>query len=401
MIKKIARRFGLKTPETATAEDASKIVDLAERRRLREQSPAKPKSKQGVNAIDVMLTCGGGRVVPAEPIGPTLKRGLTGGDCRVCGQPLPRDDQGYLNLWVHRCFGTQADSTEEIRPTPPSKPLVIEYPAAYPLPPLQIDQGVTIADIEKFVTKTVAELESHVAAVNAGRNSTIGHLVDEKVRHLQLCGVRVDIEIVVEPDLKPLHIDPPDWDFKPKKAPEIKHFKVGLSDAEVEELFASLGISRGDDLDPSQAAQIAKAWSRVAGGVYLSEDRIESHIQGLVEWLKKCAEIQARTKWMREVFVNMTEDERLQWLDGKVSSGVRLTEPIDWTKNAKPPVTQTWRPTKKELESIREKVGKRGGVFCWRCYLPMQFATINGGYDWYCGHCGLVRHYRYDNGETT
>jgi hypothetical protein len=181
--------------------------------------------------------------------------------------------------------------------------LTIRYPDTFTTPPVKISQGVTITNVEIFVAKTISELESHVATVNAGGNSTLGkfYLVDEKIRDLRLCGVVVEIEgaRLTEPELKPLNVDPPNWDFKPKKPPEVKHLKIGLTDAEVRKLFSELGISPDDRTGLSES---------------------------VLAWLKRCDEVQAHTRWMREVFSQMDEAERRQWLDEKVPTGVRLGE---------------------------------------------------------------------------
>jgi hypothetical protein len=221
------------------------------------------------------------------------------------------------------------------------------------------------------VAETVSELGQHVAAVNAGRNSTIGkyYLIDEKIQALRLCGVAVEmLGDVAEPELKPLSIDPPDWDFKPKKASEIRHLKIGLTDSDVRALFAELGVDRNHDRLPAN----------------------------ILKWLKACDAIQKRIRWMPEAFSPMAEADRRRWLDEALPKvGVPLTEPIDWTRNANSRAAWTRPLTRKEIGAIVKRQGKRGGVFCRGCYRPMEFSVVNAGYDWHCAGCGTVWRYRY------
>jgi hypothetical protein len=255
--------------------------------------------------------------------------------------------------------------------------LAVSYPSDYPPPPVEISEGVTIIDPEKFVAETVAELGQHVMAVNAGRNSAIGkyYLIGEKIQALRLCGVAAEIagDNNVEPELKPLNIDPPDWNFKPNKAPEIKHFKNGLSDSEYTAFCAELGI------DPNHDRR-----------------RLPANI---LKWLKRCDAMQKHTRWMREVFSPMAEEDRRRWLDETLPKvDAPLTEPIDWTRNANLPVACTRPLTRKEIKAIVERQGKRGGVFCRSCYRPMNFSVVNAGYDWHCASCETVWRYRYSDG---
>jgi hypothetical protein len=256
--------------------------------------------------------------------------------------------------------------------------LNVSYPGNYPSPPVEISEGVTVIDPQKFVAETVSELGCHVMAVNAGRNSTIGkyYLISEKIQALRSCGVVVEItgDNNVEFELKPLNIDPPDWDFKPKKPPEIKHFKIGLSDSEVKAFFAELGV------DPNYGRR-----------------RLPANI---LKWLKKCDAIQERTRWMRKDFSQTTEEDRRRWLDEPLPKvGVPLTEPIDWTQNKNLPVAYARPLARKEIGAIVKRQGKRGGVFCRGCYRPMAFSVVNAGYDWHCASCGIVWRYRYETME--
>jgi hypothetical protein len=72
-------------------------ADREEARRIADAEP-------GVTLGDVMKVFQGARVIEDDPVGgPSFQRGLRGGPCRACGQPLPLDDEGFINLWVHQC----------------------------------------------------------------------------------------------------------------------------------------------------------------------------------------------------------------------------------------------------------------------------------------------------------
>jgi hypothetical protein len=69
--------------------------DRAEARRLADSLP-------GITVDDVIRVFPGAKVID-DPGGLSFRLGLKGGPCRACGQPLPLDDEGFINLWVHQC----------------------------------------------------------------------------------------------------------------------------------------------------------------------------------------------------------------------------------------------------------------------------------------------------------
>ena len=222
--------------------------------------------------------------------------------------------------------------------------LTVNYPDNYPLTPIQLTRAVSIIDIEKFVTTTVGELERHVVALNStGRPGWLGkaYLIDEWIDRLALCGVKAVIQGAsddTELPLKPLKLvsgvgvkSSQQPSVADPENPAFERVKRGLTDAEITKFFEEIGISRDD-------RALTESFSRQAS----TEDR------------------QPTTAASKHL----------------------TTDPQDWA------------PTAHQISAIRSQQGKRGGVFCRRCYRPMQFSAINGGYDWYCSVCGVASRYR-------
>jgi len=276
-------------------------------------------------------------------------------------------------------------------PTRPTAELVVNYPESYP-PSVELAEAVTIADVPKFAQATVDELQRFVAAANAGRNEVLSkfHLIAEKIEHLALCGVQVELDgidysepeprPVTEKDLErwfPESDEKATWqcvtcgrraafmiswqcnraeecDFIKRresqlpKEPSFSPSDFGLTDAEVRELFAEYGL----DIDDRTGLP-----------------------ENILTWLKRCDEIQARTKAMRE------NPEYCRQLAREYES-------------PKAPVVLPWTPSERELKKMKA-LCKRGAVFCRGCYRRMQLSIVNGGFDWHCEDCKLVWRYHY------
>jgi hypothetical protein len=141
---------------------------------------------------------------------------------------------------------------------------------------------------------------------------------------------------------------------------------------------------------------IRDAWADI--GLNLDTGRVAAHVKELAEWHRKCAEIQSRTRWMREVFSRLTEEERRQCLDEKLPGSISLTRPIDWTKNAGGRLDPAPISASDELRitrAVKLTEGRRGGVFCRKCYRPMRLQIVDGGYDWQCGDCVVLWEFRH------
>jgi hypothetical protein len=53
------------------------------------------------------------------------------------------------------------------------------------------------------------------------------------------------------------------------------------------------------------------------------------------------------------------------------------------------------KPSAKErAHPLKALEGKRGGVFCRSCHLPMPVSILDGGYDWSCKGCAITWRYR-------
>lgn len=268
---------------------------------------------------------------------------------------------------VLKIFGGKVVS-EEAEKRRPAATVAVRYPDTYPSPPIRVVDGVTIADPQRFVSRTIAELERHVRAVNAGRSSYIGkyHLVDEKVRRLALCGVKVEIKDVddTEAEFQPLKIDLPDEHLKLTKTPGVEHLKIARTESKVGELFAELGLT------------------------LVTDDRTGLDAEDpILLWLEKWDEILAGLRKLQETLAKITESERRKFFG--------VAESLDWTKNATEVGTSTRPLSARELKTVRSLQGKRGGVLCRNCYRPMKFSAVNGGYDWHCDPCGLAWRSRY------
>ena len=74
--------------------------DRTEARRLADSEPVI------ITVNDMLKVFPGATVAGVDDLegGPSFRRGLKGGPCRACGQRLPLDDEGFINLWGHQCL---------------------------------------------------------------------------------------------------------------------------------------------------------------------------------------------------------------------------------------------------------------------------------------------------------
>ena len=74
--------------------------------------------------------------------------------------------------------------------------LVIKRPEKLPQGPITVDTGVRIEDISKFAEATIQDLVTYVAAQNRGSNHWVDRVLDEKLEHLELCGITAEIRAI-------------------------------------------------------------------------------------------------------------------------------------------------------------------------------------------------------------
>ncbi len=72
--------------------------------------------------------------------------------------------------------------------------LEVERPEQYSAGPIVIGSGRKIIDVAKFAEVTIKDLVSYIAAKNRGAaHHWAERILDEKLEHLKLCGVKAEI----------------------------------------------------------------------------------------------------------------------------------------------------------------------------------------------------------------
>jgi len=62
-------------------------------------------------------------------------------------------------------------------------------------PPIRLSVAETVVDPQRFLDTTLADLEAYVAAKNKGSaKHWMENLLEEKLEHLRLCGIEVEIK---------------------------------------------------------------------------------------------------------------------------------------------------------------------------------------------------------------
>ena len=74
--------------------------------------------------------------------------------------------------------------------------LVIKRPKTLPQGPITVDPGVRIEDISKFIERTIQDLVTYVADKNRGSYHWVDRVLDEKLEHLELCGITAEIRVI-------------------------------------------------------------------------------------------------------------------------------------------------------------------------------------------------------------
>jgi len=82
-------------------------------------------------------------------------------------QPLLSESQSYLDLKITRLF---------------------DLP-----PPIHLTPWLTVVDPIRFIETTIADLAAYVATENSGSQHWVKSLLQQKLEHLALCGVRAEI----------------------------------------------------------------------------------------------------------------------------------------------------------------------------------------------------------------
>jgi len=71
--------------------------------------------------------------------------------------------------------------------------LVFKRPEKVPQGPIPVKPGLQIMDVAKFTEVTIQDLVTYVAAKNRGSSHWVGRVLDEKLEHLERCGVKAEI----------------------------------------------------------------------------------------------------------------------------------------------------------------------------------------------------------------
>ena len=60
-------------------------------------------------------------------------------------------------------------------------------------PPIRLSVAETVIDPQRFLDTTLADMEAYVAAENRGSKHWVRDLLEEKLEHLRLCGIEVEM----------------------------------------------------------------------------------------------------------------------------------------------------------------------------------------------------------------
>ena len=71
--------------------------------------------------------------------------------------------------------------------------LVLNRPEEYPQGPILVSPRVRIIDAAKFAQATIRDLLNYVEAKNRGTRHWVDRVLGEKLRQLELCGVKAEI----------------------------------------------------------------------------------------------------------------------------------------------------------------------------------------------------------------
>jgi len=76
------------------------------------------------------------------------------------------------------------------------KVLVLRRPEKPPTGPITVKPGLQIMDVARFTEATIQDLITYVSARNGGSSHWVDRMLDEKLEHLELCGITAEIRAI-------------------------------------------------------------------------------------------------------------------------------------------------------------------------------------------------------------
>ena len=74
--------------------------------------------------------------------------------------------------------------------------LVVRRPEKPPSGPITVKPGLRIIDVARFTEATIQDLITYVSARNRGSSHWVDRVLDEKLEHLELCGITAEIRAI-------------------------------------------------------------------------------------------------------------------------------------------------------------------------------------------------------------